>query len=285
MLFATCPPNHYAILGLLPNSVFVTFCPKYPLFLRAKNDDFAIRQQSHTVPEHRRFLPANFKHMKGKTFMLSFFALTIFVFVASPTGAVSPIEGKVIALDAGHGGGETGAVGYCGETAALEADVNLAVRTLLKAQIDAAGGLGYEVAQLSSRSDRVADAERAGSDVLISIHHNGSLNTSTDYTQSFVTQKNDKAFAQYIHPSLVSALGLPDKGIKSDGYGMTVYGSLPGILTESYFITNIVAACDFLNYQIGATSTRVHIEAQAMYDGLVAYFSRSAGGKGGRPNR
>src|SRR3989338_2802194 len=33
-------------MGLLLNSFFFTFCPKYPLFLRGKNDDFAIRQQS-----------------------------------------------------------------------------------------------------------------------------------------------------------------------------------------------------------------------------------------------
>jgi N-acetylmuramoyl-L-alanine amidase len=73
----------------------------------------------------------------------------------------------------------------------------------------------------------------------------------------------------------VRALGLPDKGIKNDGYGMTVYGKLPGILTESYFITNTTAACDFLNYRDnGATNTRVQKEAQAMYNGLLAYFSR-----------
>ena len=140
--------------------------------------------------------------------------------------------------------------------------------------LDANGAAYHDVAQLDSRQDRVADAEAAGSDVLISIHHNGSTNTSADYTQSFVTQRNDKIFASYIHPLIVNALGLPDKGIKSDGYGMTVYGSLPGVLTEAYFITNTNAACDFLNYRAGMPDTRVQKEAQAMYNGLLAYFSR-----------
>ncbi|MEK7180556.1 MAG: N-acetylmuramoyl-L-alanine amidase [Patescibacteria group bacterium] len=193
----------------------------------------------------------------------------------------NPLHGKIIAIDAGHGNGEAGATGHCDalNQDVNESSVNLAVRTLLKAKIDADGGLGYEVAQLSSRSARVADAESAGSDVLISIHHNGSTNISADYTQSFVTQKNDKEFAKYIHPKIVSALGLLDKGIKNDGYGMTVYGSLPGILTESFFITNNNEACNFLGDQ-----TRIEAEAQAMYDGLVAYFSRSIDG-GGRPSR
>lgn len=206
------------------------------------------------------------------------------MFPTAPVSAeTAPLAGKIIALDAGHGNGESGATGYCGDIAVRESDVNLAVRALAKIYIETnGGGIVHDVAQESSRSDRVADAEAAGSDVLISIHHNGSSNTNADYTQSFVTQKNDKVFAGYIHPKLVSALGLIDKGIKSDGYGMTVYGSLPGVLTESYFITNTDAACDFVNFQNGATSTRVHAEAHALYEGLVAYFSRttSGGGKG-----
>lgn len=223
--------------------------------------------------------------MSRRIFLTPFFAITLLALPVSNLGAVSPLTDKIVALDAGHGNGETGAIGYCDGVPVVEADVNLAVRALLKEKIDAVGGLGYEVAQRASRSERVADAESAGSDVLISIHHNGSSNALVDYTQSFVTQKNDKIFAGYIHPSIVNALKLQDKGIKSDGYGMTVYGSLPGVLTESYFITDTDGACDFLNYQAGATDTRAQKEAQAMYDGLVAYFSRSTDGGGGRPQK
>ena len=211
--------------------------------------------------------------------------LGLALLVALPVSAATSLTGQVIALDGGHGNGETGAVGVCSVVEVIEADVNLAVRAELKALIEAGEGAVHEVAQLSSRQDRVADAESAGSDVLISIHHNGSTNTSADYTQSFVTQRNDKIFASYIHPKLVDALQLPNKGIKNDGYGMTVYGSLPGVLTESYFITNTDAACDFLDYQTGAANTRVQKEAQAMYDGLVAYFSANTDGGGGGKGR
>lgn len=206
--------------------------------------------------------------------------------IALPAGAAgNPFDGKVIALDAGHGNGETGAVGSCNGRPVIEADVNLAVRAELEALLSLSGAAFHEVAQLDSRQDRVADAEAAGSDVLISIHHNGSSNISVDYTQSFVTQKNDKIFASYIHPPLVNMIGLPDKGIKNDGYGMTVYGSLPGVLTESYFVTSTEGACDFLNYQSGATNTRVHKEAQALHDGLLTYFSANIGGGGKGRNR
>lgn len=203
--------------------------------------------------------------------------------LAFPVSAATPFDGKLIALDAGHGNGETGAIGYCDGVPVVEAELNLAVRAELEKLLPL--GTYHDVLQSSSRQDRVADAEAAGATVLISIHHNGSSNIGADYTQSFVTQKNDKVFAGYIHPALVGALGLPDRGIKSDGYGMTVYGSLPGVLTESYFVTDTDGACDFIAYQNGATNTRVHKEAQAMYDGLAAYFSANIGGGGKGRNR
>jgi N-acetylmuramoyl-L-alanine amidase len=172
--------------------------------------------------------------------------LSLALLFSLSASAATPMDGKVIALDAGHGNGETGAIGKCGGVDVIEADVNLAVREELKNKLIASGAIVHEVEQLSTRKARVEDAESANSDVLISIHHNGSSNTSADYTQSFVTQKNDRDLAKPIHSALVSALGLSDKGIKNDGYGMTVYGSLPGVLTESYFITNTEAACGFL---------------------------------------
>lgn len=205
--------------------------------------------------------------------------LATFALFAATGGTVfathNPLHGKIIALDAGHGAADTGATGYCGGVAVREVEVNLAVRSELAALLTNAGATAHLVEQLASRKARVADAESAGSAVLISIHHNGATNTSTDYTRSYVTQKNDKDFAAYIHPRLASAFG-PDKGIKSDGYGMTVYGSLPGVLTEPYFITNTNASCDFLKYLSDPTdpSTRVQKEAQAMFSGLSAYFLR-----------
>ncbi len=213
--------------------------------------------------------------MRKNIFALA--AFTLFVTMGGGTAFAqhNPLHGKIIALDAGHGAADTGATGVCNGITVREVDVNFAVRAELATLLESAGAIAHLVEQLSSRKARVADAESAGSDVLVSIHHNGSTNTSADYTQSFVTQKNDKEFAKYIHPSLVSAFG-PDRGIKNDGYGMTVYGSLPGILTEAYFITNTSAACDFLKYLANKTdpTTRVQREAQAMYNGLLAYFSR-----------
>src|SRR3989344_934196 len=85
--------------------------------------------------------------------------------VALQAHATTPLTGKIIALDAGHGGGEVGATGYCGDIPVLEVDVNIAVRAELAQKITDAEGIPYDVKPLSSRSDRVADAESAGSEV------------------------------------------------------------------------------------------------------------------------
>ena len=202
--------------------------------------------------------------MRKTIFTLAAFALFVTMGSGTALATDNPLHGRIIALDAGHGAADSGATGVCNGVVVREVDVNLAVRSELAILLESAGATAHLVEQLSSRKARVADAESAGSDVLISIHHNGSTNVGADYTQSFVTQKNDKDFAKYIHPLLVSAFG-PDKGIKNDGYGMTVYGSLPGVLTESYFVTNTDGACDFIDYQNGATNTRVPNETQTAH--------------------
>ena len=86
------------------------------------------------------------------------------LFAALPASAASPLEGKIIALDAGHGAADTGATGYCNGTAVRELDVNLAVRDELAALLTSASATPYLVPQLASRKDRVAEAEKAGSD-------------------------------------------------------------------------------------------------------------------------
>ena len=208
--------------------------------------------------------------------------LLAFLMVATVSvSAESHLSGRIIALDAGHGNGATGAIGSCDGVPVVEADVNLKVRAELKAQLEANGAIVFEVPQLSSRRGRVAAAEAAGAEVLISIHHNGSTDTMLDYTKSFITQNSDKVLAKPIHEALVAAFG-PDKGIKHDGFGITVYGDIPGVLTESYFITNTEAACDYFGAQ-----ARIAAEVNAMHDGLVTYFSQSGGGDdgGGKPDK
>lgn len=209
-----------------------------------------------------------------KNLFLATFLLSMLLVL--PISATSHLTGKIIALDAGHGSSETdiGATGYCNGTPIKEVDVNLKVRSELKTKLETDGAFVFEVPQSSSRKERVEAAEAAGASVLISIHHNGSTDVTTNYTQTFITQNSDKKLANPIHKALVAVLGLTDAGIKNGGYGMTVYGSIPSILTEAYFITDTDEACDFLTVE----QSRVQQEVGAFYNGLNTYFSGDTGG-------
>lgn len=192
------------------------------------------------------------------------------------------VTGKLIALDAGHGGTETGAINT--NYNVLEKDVNLAVVYALKSKLEANGALVVMTREgdetISSRRERVDIAVSkcqmlAGRkcDILVSVHHNGNSDPSHDGTLVIYTQKSDMPLARAIHDALMPLTGV-DEGYINGGYGMTVYQNLVSALTEAYYITNDVEAEKYL------TGTRVEEEAQAQFDGINSYFGLSSGGKG-----
>ncbi len=206
--------------------------------------------------------------------------MILLVLMAIPIGSAkavaTPYEGKMIALDAGHGGSDTGAVNV--STGLREKDVNLDVVYALRDMLTAAGAHvvltreGYDET-IISRAERVDIAKSKclnypiygkECDVLISVHHNGSSDPSVDGTLTIYNGKLDKPLAYAIQPVLASALGTPNLGYEWGGYGMTVRGHLVSVITEAFFVTNNWEAQNYIQ--------REQIEVQAIYDGLGSYF-------------
>lgn len=252
--------------------------------------------------------------------------LAVLSLVASTGGTASSEEtdghlsGRVIALDAGHGGTELGAtypanLGW--DAVVYEKDVNLAVVYALRDRLQAAGAdvvLTREADEtISSRRERVNIAIEGCKalsgkkcDALVSVHHNGSTDPSYDGLLVIYNEKQDLPLATVIHDALLSGLHTPppscsetyrftDEGFENGGYGITVYGRLVSVLTEAYYITNTCEAVDQLlsgtltDYQIcvpgGSCRTvrlgsTVNEEAAALYEGLLAYFSSEPDGGG-----
>jgi len=230
-----------------------------------------------------------------KTFTVSlllvlFLAIVFFGLIS--VKAENPLEGKIIALDAGHGGDELGAVNQT--TGVAEKDVNLAVVYTLKKKLeDSTVGAKVVLTRkcdetISSRKSRVDMAiEECKTlygrkcDVLVSVHHNGNTNPLHDGTLVIYNEKQDIPLATALHDALISALGLPDEGYDNGGYGMTVFGHLVSALTEAYYITNDWEATQYLNgistrvcdSKSVLIGDRINQEADALYQGLVNYFS------------
>jgi len=214
----------------------------------------------------------------------------------------NPLQGKIIALDAGHGGDYDGAVNQANGVA--EKDVNLAVVYALKAKLEADNNLDGQPDNqvvltrkcdetISSRKSRVDMAiEECKSlgrkcDALVSVHHNGSTDPNYDGTMVIYNEKQDIPLASALLEALAPLTG-NNEGLDHGGYGITVFGHLISALTEAYYITNTVEA----DYYLSGTPTpissydtssacsyevrfgdRINQEADALYQGLLNYFS------------
>ncbi len=239
--------------------------------------------------------------------------------LGATASADSHLTGVLIALDAGHGGTETGAVGTTtdGLHTVREKDLNRAVVEELRALLEEAGATvvlsrdGDETVE--SRRDRVSEARdeckeselARDCDLLVSIHHNGASDHSVDYTQVFVTQKKDVALGQALYDQLVG-LTNDGRGVSHDGFGMTVYGGLVSALTEAYFTTNHSKAdyvwpalCTYVWYSgedgkgqrcdpdvappewDSSDSTIIEFEADLLTAGIIDYLATLGTGDGG----
>ena len=120
-------------------------------------------------------------------YLLSSFLSVIFL-AAAPTLAVAGEKTFVVALDAGHGGEDPGAVGKWLKL--RESSVNLSVALKLGAMLEK----HPDIKVLYTRKENVRPkfvertntANKANADVFISIHCNASTNRSAVGTQSFV---------------------------------------------------------------------------------------------------
>mgnify|MGYP001558801993 FL=1 len=229
------------------------------------------------------------------------FTFTAFALLATMSGGIAfavtnPLLGKIIALAAGHGGGETGATNIIDGVLVTEAEVNLSVVNALKLKLEEQGAKAVIVARLSSRKDRVNDAitqcatfdlnnDGVGDkcNALVSIHHNGSTDANYDGTLVIYNEKKDKPLAEKLLAALTPLTGNSD-GLENGGYGMTVYGNLVSVITEAYFITNDAKASRYLNdLNAEGVSNLVIQEADAQVKGISDYFASQTSGGGGRP--
>lgn len=235
-------------------------------------------------PRQDYFLMLTYRHMKKILILLLGVALVAPFLTAN---AVAPFDGTLIALDAGHGGAETGAVNSTYNVA--EKDVNLAVVLALKAKLESAGAIvvltreGDET--ISSRKERVqiamdkclATILARKCDVIVSVHHNGSTDPAHDGTLVIYNEKQDIPLAQALHNALVPLTGI-DEGYLNGGYGITVYGHFVSALTEAYYITNNTEAEQYVINQ----AAQIGKEVDAQFAGLATYFTnKSSSGKGG----
>ncbi|MGI6604698.1 MAG: stalk domain-containing protein [bacterium] len=126
----------------------------------------------------------------------------------------SPVAGRYIAVDPGHGGREPGAVSQSG---LLEKDINAAIAARVAELLRIAGAKVLMVREGDDTvdfRDRPEIANKAGVEAFVSIHCNSFTEASKRGTEVYYCQdgREGKKLAEAIHKELIPTLGLPDRG-------------------------------------------------------------------------
>lgn len=159
--------------------------------------------------------------------------------------------GKLIAIDAGHGGADPGATGKInGKEVLIERDLNLAIALRLHQLLDQAGAnvvLLRDSDITMSLYSRPEAANTMNADLLISVHNNSAHNSTSNGTEVLYYDKvgiesygiTSKELAAYIQKELVAEIGLKDRGIINCPHLAVLNKSLmPAVIIEGGFLSN-----------------------------------------------
>ncbi len=180
---------------------------------------------------------------------------------------------KVLVIDAGHGGGQPGAI----KQGILEKEINLAILLELKELLDQHEEWKVYYTRTDdsdvSLDDRVQLANKSHANLFLSIHNNSTVQgTMSDYNGTEVwydekrpeTEFGTKRFAQICQEEIVAVTGSKDLGITN---GNSIYiirtSEVPVALVEGGFMTNYE--------ELEKLTTKEYQKkvAQGIYNGIV----------------
>ncbi|MGN0948299.1 MAG: N-acetylmuramoyl-L-alanine amidase, partial [Megasphaera sp.] len=158
------------------------------------------------------------------------------------------LQGKTIAIDPGHGGSDSGALGAYSK----EKDVTLAISKKVASLLSAAGAnvvmtrttdvdvyAPYDgaVEELQARCN-IANAAKA--DVFVCIHIDSFDSPSAGGVTAYYNSKTpyDYGLANYIHLQNMKATNFPDRGVKTANFYVLLHTNMPATLLELGFISN-----------------------------------------------
>ena len=168
----------------------------------------------------------------------------------STTYTAQPASSKLIVLDAGHGGSDSGAVGYLNGNAVLEKNLTLEITNKVKKILEDAG---YNVSMtrtgdtLPTLVERPTQANEENAAVFVSIHINSVDNAPTaNGTEVFYAESNNgdaygttsEKLATNILNRMLYYMGSTNRGVKTAEHAVTKRCNMPAALAEVGFITN-----------------------------------------------
>lgn len=205
-------------------------------------------------------------------------------------GKPRDIYKKIVIIDAGHGGTDSGAVG----NSIKEKDVNLKIQNCAKKYFDQDNDIkvyytrigdsqanmtaAASLSSSSSLASRYNFANSLEADLFISIHINSSTSTTASGTEVYYSASNNRTnaygtkasvFATTAYNNLVAAVGSAKRGVKTANFAVIRHTNMPAILLETAFISNTSDAAILKN------QTKLDQIGKSIYNTVKTTFANS----------
>ena len=164
---------------------------------------------------------------------------------------IQSLQGSVILLDPGHGGTDSGALGYDG--AIYESQVNFANAVELKYELERRGATVYLTRYDDvkvSLEERKNMAMSLKPDLYISLHCDGNENKAAFGTTAYyykpmsqslaqkIYNEMTKVYTSYIYPGDYNKAAEAQKGTRYNPFSVTRLEDCPSVLIETGYVTN-----------------------------------------------
>ncbi len=209
-------------------------------------------------------------------FSLIVVIMTIMVIKEYIPVIATPVTNRVVIIDAGHGGGDPGAIGITGT---LEKDINLNIALKLQQFIEKNGGtvlmtrVDDEMLGATKREDmniRKKLREENSGDIFVSIHLNSFPKSNCNGAQTFYADNEEsKVLAEKIQKNMVKFLDEDNTRIAkklSDVYLLKKV-NIPSIIVECGFLSNSKEEKLLADEQYQSKI------AFAVYSGILEFFN------------
>lgn len=191
------------------------------------------------------------------------------VVVRQETVAPSPLAGKKIVLDPGHGGTDPGATREDVEESQLTLGITLKLKKLLESQ-------GARVILTRADDSDVELEERCAlsnahkPSIFVSIHINSCNNDKADGIETYYYTTGSERLARCLFDHLVARLGARANWVHQRSLYVCRYTDAPSTLVEVGYISNTVKRGKL------ATDQYQQLVAEALANGIDSYFALHA---------
>lgn len=176
------------------------------------------------------------------------------------------LSGRIIFIDPGHGGADTGAL----KAGIAEKDVNIAIAKKVAAILTMKGA-HVEMTRWSdstvSLQERVEFSNSKRTDIFVSIHINSSVRPEVHGIETHYYTNSGFEVAKIIHRSIMSKVAGIDRGLFKSRFYVINHTEAPSVLLELGFLSNDKERNALL------TEERKQKSAEAIADGIINYLN------------